>query len=171
MKQITMVIAILLFLCGCDRAAWETVSDVPSSVVASAQNEPIETIAVQVPDESKLVETQGTWCIYATDAGDFEIETRTVLASSLDSAVCAISGFRTEDLDILNLQSGDTNDYRFAWVTNSDEGNRICQARVIQNGMLWHAVVCSVAEDAGNMYKEQVQDVFATVYICSGEGV
>ena len=171
MKKVMLFAALLLLLSGCGRSSWETISDPPSAVAVSSWTEPVETIAVQVPDEAKLLETMGTWCIYATDAGDLEIETRTVLASSLDSAVCALSGFRANDLDILNLQNGDKNDYRFAWVTSSDEGNRVCQARVIQNGTLWHAVVCSVAEEAGNVYKDQIRDVFATAYICSGEGV
>ena len=171
MKKLMLSVVVIMLLSGCAKSSWETISDPPSAVAVSSQLGEIETVAVQVPDEIKLIETMGTWCIYATDAGDLEIETRTVLASSLDSAVSTLSGFRSDDLDILNLQSGDKNDYRFAWVTSSDEGNRVCRAKVIQNGMLWHAVVCSVSEDVGNIYEEQIRDVFATAYICSGEGV
>ena len=171
MKKMVFLMVLLLSLCGCSKPAWETVEDVLPPVPVGLWTEEAYVIQIDMPEETQLTEEEQTWKIYSTDQGDFEIETRTFLAASASEAVKTISGYSEEELTILQTSRFDLPEYRFAWVTQTEQGSKLCRADLVMNGTECYAVICSVNETAGNAYEDQIRYVFSTFGLSVDEEV
>ena len=103
--------ALLLLLCGCStEGTFETVTD---EMVLSASAQPRE-ILLTLPEETMLpaMETDnGT--LYLCDG--YDVAVQTLESGNLDHTIRQICGFGSEDLTIMQTQSGEFNCYDFVW--------------------------------------------------------
>ena len=169
MKRIALAVLCLMLFSGCAKSTWETVDDTHLSTKVTYLPDQTYKISFELPEDVSLLESTDGWCIYGTVDDGLEVETRQFVASSLSSAVEMLSGFEAEDMSILKLQNDDVSEYRFAWVTNSELGNRICTADLLMHGVECYAIVCSTDETSGTAYSEEVRQIFATYELLSDE--
>ena len=170
MKKLILPLLILVFLTGCSSPAWETVDDT-HEVSAASWLEEAYSIEIGVPQTMSLLDACAGCSVYSNDDGSFEVETRTFLASDLDTAVQMLTGYRAGDLNILQTERFDLPEYQFAWVTQTEQGSRLCRADMVVDGMEHYAVICSTLEDAGDAYAWDVRQVISTFGLYVDEGV
>ncbi len=173
MKIVSCLLLLSMLLCGCAAAepTWETVDDVLPSDPVSAWQEEAYTITIGVPAQTELLATSNGWKLYAAESGDYEIQTGTFLASSLDSAVRQLSGYDAGRLLIVETTRFDLPEYQFAWYSDGEEGGRLSQADLVMDGYRCYAVVCSRAEAAGSAYDSSIRQVFSSFGLHYDEGV
>ena len=170
MKKVALMLMMLL-LSGCAAPVWETVDDEIPGVEDASWVDEAYTVQIGMPSGIALTEERDGWQLYSTADGDLEVETRTFLASDLDSAVRMVSGFEAEELTILQTTRFDLPEYQFAWVAQTERGSRLYRADVVMNGTECYAVVCSRPEDAGNDHDTEIRQVFASFGLFTDEGV
>ena len=170
MKKLILPLVILVFLTGCSSPVWETVDDT-IEVSASSWLEEVYSIEIGVPRAVSLLDTCDDRSIYSNDDGSFEVETWTFLASDLDTAVKMLTGYRADELNILQTERFDLPEYQFAWVTQTEQGSRICRADMVVDGLDHYAVICSTLEGAGDTYASDVRQVISTFGLYTDEGV
>lgn len=155
--------------CGCASATtWETVDD--EIIAASGPAEEPYVITFGVPsdvDANPL--TDGNRSLYVQEDGDYEILSDVVTAPNADDAIRQVSGFEAGELDVVETTRFGLPEYRFAWVSESDEGAYVSQAAVVEDGSYYYALVFSVREEAGNAYDESAEAVFDSFGIYGNE--
>lgn len=171
MKKLAVLFASMIFLSGCSSPVWETVNDSIPAQPAAARPGGAYAIEVSVPEEAALLGSAAGWEVYATDDSELEIETRTFLASSPEIAIETISGLDADNLTVLETSRFDLPEYQFIWVTQTDQGSRVCHADLVMDDTNCYAVICSVQEAQGNIYDDEIRQVFATFDLFVDEGV
>ncbi len=156
--------------CGCasDAVTWETVDD--EIVEASGPAEEPYIITFGVPsdvDANPL--TDGSRSLYVQEDGDYEILSDVVTAPNHDAAIEQVSGFPADELDVLETTRFGLPEYRFAWVSESDEGSYVSQAAVVEDGNYYYTLVFSAREEVGNAYDSCAEEVFASFGIYGNE--
>lgn len=155
--------------CGCaSTTTWETVDD--EIVAASGPAEEPYIITFGVPEDVNLEPlSEGSRNLYVQKDGDYEILSDVVTAPNADEAICQVSGFDAEDLDVMETTRFGLPEYRFAWVSESDEGSYVSQAAVVEDGSYYYVLVFSAREEAGNTYDSCAESVFASFGIYGNE--
>ena len=171
MKKIACLLLIVLLLSGCSRPAWETVEDEMPEVPAAQWLDETYTIEIGVPADTELLESKEDWKVYSTQNGEFEVETRKFLASGLGDAVKTLTGYSQEQLTIMETSRFDLPEYQFVWVTQTQQGSRLCRADLVMDGADCYAVVCSTLEQVGTAYEPQVRQAISTFGLFMDEGV
>jgi len=171
MKKLVVLALFTLCLSGCSQPAWETVEDQIPAVQTASWLQNTYKIHVGTPENLKILEEQKDWNVYSTNHGDFEIETRTFLSSSAEAAIKELTGIAAENLTILETRRFDLPEYRFAWVTQTEQGSRVCRADLVMDGTDCYAVICSTVEDVANQYDDEIRYVFSTFGLSADEGV
>ena len=167
MKIASVLLLLMLFFCGCSKSAWETVNDLDQSLAVSKWPKHTYEIDVDLPDELSLIYEEDDYCLYTDDCGNFEVETRTFLASSMESAVEILSGFEPEKLSILRMDADNMMQYRFSWVTNGEGEACIHTAKLLMSESDCYAVVCTTNENRGFEYQDEIRQVFSTCELVS----
>lgn len=164
MKSVCLVLMVLL-LSGCSAVpVWETVDDSMLEQPAMWRDQSY-VIQIDLPDSAvPMGEMEG---IRRYEAGNMEVETCTFLASDINIAVRYLTGFEKDQLTVLELTRFGLPEYRFAWCCQTDEGVRIYKADLIQDQMVYYAVVCSTPEEACLQYEQDVRQVFASFGLSS----
>ena len=171
MKKGLVLLLVLLVLSGCSAPVWETVEDIAPAVPTASMENETYTIEIGVPSSMKLLEAKDGWHIFSTDHGEFEVETRTFLASGVADAVKTLSGYSMEQLTVLETERFDLPEYQFVWLTQTEQGTRLCRADLVVDGMECYAVVCSTMETAGDLYEKDIRRTIATFGLFTDEGV
>lgn len=158
-------LCILLLLAACGReppALPETVSDVPEPPAETR----LYTITVSLPPELQTEPPtpaeSGT--VYRHPEDRYAVETRTFLADSAESAVHQLTGYRAEELEILETTRFGLPEYRFAWYDGAQ--GCLCRADMVLDGQRCYGVIFSAPETAGDslMLATEVFSTFGLHY-------
>lgn len=160
MKKLVCMIAAVLLLSGCSRTVWETVDDTDLSPHPVSQQ--VYGIELDPTKNMTLLDSDEAGSLYTTQNGELEIETRTFVSSDLNSAVELLSGLSADTMTVLQTDRFGLDEYQFAWVTHTEQGQRLCRADLLMDGVNCYAVVCSTLEEVGNTFEEDLRHVFAT---------
>jgi hypothetical protein len=166
-------LAILLFftvlLGGCGEAAvTEFVTD---SVPVSAPVDPRYEVTVSVPQEAQgALPPRGAERVYRPADGRYEIEVKSLLAESAESAVHQLSGFPAEELNVVKTSRFSMPEYRFAWYAPDGADGWVCRADLLQDGERFYCVICRVRESAEENCGQLAVEVFSTVGLFTDEG-
>lgn len=171
MKKALWFALALCCLTGCSHPAWETVEDPAEAVSSVHWIDEAYRVEISLPEGIEPVFEEKAQTLYSSQHGDFEIQTRTYLASSPDEAIQSLTGYEAQALTVLQTQRSGMPEYRFAWIAQGEQGSRVCRADLVMNGTECYAVVCSTNEDAGNAYQDQMRYVFSTFGLSADEGV
>lgn len=162
--------ALAALLCGCasEATTWETVDD--TIVEASGPAEEPYIITFGIPEDVGIEPLhEGNRNLYSHKEDQYEILSDVVTAPNADDAIRQVSGFDAEDLDVVETTRFGLPEYRFAWVSESDEGSYVSQAAVVEDGSYYYALVFSVREEAGNAYDSCAEEVFSSFGIFANE--
>lgn len=162
--------ALAAICCGCaaDTVTWETVDD--EIVAASGPAEEPYVITFGVPsdvDANPL--TDGHRSLYVQEDGDYEILSDVLTAPNHLAAIEEVSGFSADELDVMETTRFGLPQYRFAWVSASDEGTYVSQAAVVEDGSYYYALVFSAREEVGDTYNACAEAVFESFGIYGNE--
>ena len=170
MKRLAMILAFIICMSGCAAPAWERVEDQVPPVPVSAKEEPYM-VLVDVPQGMELVDQNAYSSLYSTQLGDFEVQTDCFYASDMADAVKMITGMEAETMTVLQTQRFGLPEYQFVWVTNTEQGSRVCRGDLVMDGVNCYCVVCSAAEEQAGSFFEDVRYVFSTFGLSLDEGV
>lgn len=171
MKKMTLVVLMLLLLTGCSQPVWETVDDAYQDVPAASWLENTYTIVTALPQDVTLLERTEGWCVYSNADGSIEVETRTFPASDFAAAAKMISGYDAQKLNVLQTERFGLPEYQFAWVTQTECGQRLCRADLVLDETDCYAVICSTLEEVGDVYAEDIRQVISAFGLYVDEGV
>lgn len=170
MRKVCLAL-VFLMLSGCAAPVWETVEDKVPVLPVASWLENAYTVQCGVPSGVELLEQREDWQVYGTADGELEVETRTFLASSLNSAVKTLSGYQADELTILRTSRFGLPEYQFAWVSQTEQGSRLYRADLVLDDTACYAVVCSRPEAAGNRHDREIRQVFSSFGLFTDEGV
>lgn len=162
---------LLVFLTGCSSPVWETVDDADADAVAVSGADAVYRIETSLPQEMELLVQTDDWCVYSNADGTMEVETRTFPASDVAAAVKMLSGYDSEHLNVLQTERFGLPEYQFAWVSQTECGQRLHRADIVIDGTDCYAVICSTLEQVGNAYADEVRQVIAAFGLYTDEGV
>ena len=164
-----LALALVPLLSGCSApVTWETVDD-PTATAPAAVEQPYLTTFGVPDDVAQPVSGVDGGNLYVQEDGDYEIYSEVLTASDKEAAIRMVSGFDAADLDIVETERFGLPEYRFAWVSASDEGNYVSQASVVEDGSYFYTLIFSVREEAGNQYADCAQAVFASFGVYGNE--
>lgn len=143
MKRFCVALLMAVGLLGCTRQeALETVDDAWLQPVMASPR----TLAVQLPETAEPVRITDTEQLYRQ--GDREILVQTLASGDLDQTIRSLSGYRRENLTVLNTFSDGTDRYEFVWAATGEEGERLGHGVILDDGNYHYCL--SAIRDAGD---------------------
>ena len=170
MKKTIALLLSFLFLTGCSSPVWETVDDT-TEVPAASWLDDVYSVQITVPSDMQCLAACDGWELYSTDDGKFEVETRTFPASDLNTAVEMLTGFPASNLTVLQTERFGFPEYQFAWLTQTEQGSRLCRADLVMNDTECYAVICSTDETASETYAGNIRQIISSFGLYVDEGV
>lgn len=174
-RRLALVFLVLgaALLCGCQPAETPVAELVTDSIPASVTVDTPYAITVSVPQDAQNADEApffGAERIYRPEDGRYEIETKSILAESPDSAVHQISGYAAEELAVVETRRFSMPEYRFAWYAPDGADGWVCRADLFRDGERYYCVICRVRESAGENCGQLATEVFSTVGLFTDEG-
>lgn len=159
MRMLAVLFAVVLLLSGCTvRQGYETMSDSFSEPEKSMAGEvslllPVgaEVVTAEHELNGKLWLCEEYWvCLRTSDAGDIE---KTVLE---------MTGYNTEQLPVICVDSDGQKRYEFVWCSVGETGEQMNRGVIIDDGAYHYALTLHAeAESAGDLI-DQWQNITAT---------
>ena len=150
MKRWILVGVLAVFLCGCKAAdTMETVKDVWAEPEKPAPRE----VSVKLPGEAAVPAAESeNGRMYL--CRDYEIYIQTLNAGDLDATVRSVSGYGSEDLQVIATSPDGVDRYDFVWASAGENGDRLGRGVILDDGS-YHYVL-SVLRDADTAKTSQV---------------
>jgi len=170
-RMILGICGILVVLSGCSvEPTWETVDDGAvqvSTVVADPY-----VILFGLPSDAARDELWETPLNqrYAQTDGDYEIVSTVIAKVGLDEAVFEVSGVEREKLNVLETTRFGLPEYQFAWSEDTDEGNMVFRASLVEDEDYFYGLIFSVKEEEKVRYNDCAEAVFASFGLHGDEG-
>lgn len=143
-----LIFCLLLPVCllGCGKQeAYETVTDAYVQPVSA----PMQQAAVQIPEGAavSVMHSDEGSSLYFCDG--YTITLQTAEAGDLDSTLCAVTGYKREQLNVIQTFSGDAARYDCVWVSAGEGEEQVGRAAVLDDGSYHYVLSCmSSASDA-----------------------
>lgn len=155
MKKIWILVLCCLMLVGCGQVeAAETICDEPEQQVLAAPRE----VRLNLPGEAVA-------CAMESDSGrlylgdGYEVMVQTLSGGDLDATIQALTGFRQEDITVIQTKGDYPRRWEFAWAAAGENGQRVGRGMVIDDGSYHYCL--SVLQDADD---EDCQIVWSEVF-------
>lgn len=162
MKKCAIFLILMLFLTGCSsQETFETVSDEIVTPAAAT----VQQTLVELPDSaaSPVMQTQSGE-IYFCDG--YTITRQIMESGDLEKTVKAVSGFSSDQLQIMQTQWENAKRYDFVWSAAGETGQQLCRACILDDGNYHYILTASVdAQQAGQLQEtwRQMFDSFCLV--------
>jgi len=158
MKKLCLMMALLLLLSGCGtEQTFETVAD---ELVLSASVQPRK-ILLTLPEETMLpaMETDsGT--LYLCDG--YDVAVQTLESGNLDATIRRICGFGSEDLTVMQTDTGTYTCYEFVWTSAGELGEQVGRAKILDDGSYHYALNTTAPAKTAEEYREIWNGIFET---------
>lgn len=154
MKKWMLCVICVLLLSGC--AAEETFETIRDELVQPALAE-MRDIILSLPEDavSPAAESDGA-VLYQCDG--YEIILQTLDGGDLSATIQTISGYRREDLTVMETDLGDITKYELVWASAGELGDRVGRAAILDDGSYHYAVSVLCDADRTEEYT-QVWDI------------
>lgn len=154
LKKYVWLLAVILCLTGCaEQETFETVSDEISTPAIATMQQTL----VELPEgaTSTVMETDGGR-LYFCD--DYTVSRFVMQSGDLEKTVKTISGFATDQLQIMQTNWGETERYDFVWTAASETGQQLYRACILDDGN-YHYILTAAgqAEQAGQLQEAWVK--------------
>lgn len=153
MKKVLVVLLVGLMLAGCAaEPTFETIADGDISAVIAQQR----SVEVSVGERDVILQSDsGT--LYLCDG--YSVAVQVLSGGNLDATLQTVTGFERDVLTLMQTASGELGCYECAWSAVTEEGEVVCRAVILDDGLYHYCVSVLVdAEDA-----KQLQDVAAQI--------
>lgn len=142
MKKVCFVLVLALFLTGCGRETFETVSDI-YDVPALAQPRQLE---LALPEEAAVQSMESSeGILYLCDG--YTLTLQTMDAGDLDRTLRQCTGFTKDQLTVMETQHDGVKRYDCVWSAAGEGGDQVGRAAVLDDGSC-HYVVTVMANFA-----------------------
>ena len=128
MKKL-VILLVMLLLCGC--GAEETFETVADEMVMQVVAQPRE-ILLTLPEETLLpaMESDGR-TLYLCNG--YDVAVQTLESGDLDATIRQVCGFGSDELTVMETNSGDCRSYAFVWTAATDFGEQVGRAEILDD--------------------------------------
>lgn len=156
MKKLLVLILIMVLLSGCGaKETFETVSDgIPAETVIAPQQ-----FSVILPEEAAVP-------TFRDDSGelyvcrDYTISKQIMQSGNLEKTVMALTGKKSEELDIIQTAGENYERYDFVWAAAGEEGMQLGRACILDDGNYHYALSTMTREEEAGDLRQTFQDMF-----------
>ena len=149
MRWSILVILLAFMLSGCQAAqTFEKVEDVYNEEQIAEPRK----IQLSLPENAVLTMVNDNRKLYF--CAGYEISVEIIPAGNLDQTIYTLTGFRKNDLTVMQTVSAVGIRYEWVWTGASEEGDNVSRGVLIDDG-IYHYCVCFYcpAEEAGALYE------------------
>ncbi len=142
MKKFWILVVLLCMLTGCGSLeAMETLGSISHQSPVIPEKKPVH---LQLPAEA----AENTWqgeedTLYVCE--DYTISLRTFAAGDLTATVQSLSGYKPEQLTVMQSNAGKVKRYDLVWTAVGENGDMVCRGAVLDDGN-YHYSLCVMAE-------------------------
>lgn len=137
MKKCWIMLALALLLPGCGtQETMETVSDVYDAPVMAQ----VQQVELTLPEGAAVpsMENPEAGRIYLCDG--YTLTVQTGEAGDLDKTLRQVTGYKKEQLTLMETQRGGVTRYECAWSAAGEGGDQVCRAVILDDGSYHYAV-------------------------------
>ncbi len=152
LKKLCILLIFMLLLTGCGSwQTFETLGTIPQQSPTQASK---QTIAIQLPEDA----AQDTWqgegeTMYICD--DYTISMKTFASGDLRATIQRLSGYKPEQLTIMQSSAGKAGRYDWVWTAVGENGDLVCRGAVLDDGHYHYCLsVMAEASVSGELTKE-----------------
>lgn len=164
MKKCWFLLVITLFLWGCSaQETFETVSDV-QDISAMAQ---MQQISITLPKDAAAasMENPNAGKLYLCDG--YTLTVQTLDAGDLDKTLQQLTGYKREQLTVMETKQANAKRYESAWSAAGEGGDQVGRVVILDDGNYHYAVtVMADASGAGEL-TEVWQEILGSVALVS----
>lgn len=154
--KIFVLLMMVLMLTGCGAAeTYETVNDEPV-VAQAAEPREMQFWLAQDPVLPAMESEEGTLYL----CGDYDVMAQTMPSGDLSRSIYQVSGFKPEELTLIQTESGDIDKYEFVWTGASESGQRIGRATLLDDGDYHYVLSATVDAELMEEYQEVWNGIF-----------
>lgn len=175
MKRLAVLVVLLgvaamFWGCGKEAEVFETVNDVHLLPVSAGT--PQYQVRVQLPQNAGLEQALScdTEKVYTKDGGCCTYTTEILTAVSLESLLTELTGQPEERLTVIQTELYDLPRYDLCWTTAGEQGEAVCRAAVLDDGMHYYVVTASVPAHQAGLERESLDAMFASMELYGDEG-
>ena len=155
MKKVILLVMLMGLLTGC--GGEETLETVSDELVVPVMAQPGE-ILVDLPGEAAMpVSESDSGRLYLCQ--DYEIALQTLSSGDLDATLQSVTGYGKEDLTILETLRSGLPCYEFTWTCAGENGDRIGQGILMDDGNYHYVVAVMGGEHAAGEMTDVWQNV------------
>lgn len=153
MKKIGVMILLFFILTGCAATpTYETLGEILHEEVGGSTSRDVQ---FAVPADAERM-GDAYFC------EDYYFEVQRVSAGDLDGAILAMCGFSQEDLTVMTAGIGDFRRYEWVWSATGDEGDVICRAALIDDGVNFYCLTAVAPAEKGGAVQESWNALFSS---------
>ena len=150
MKKLWLILVCGMIFAGC--GAEQTMETVADDHVVPVLAEPRE-IYVALPDDTVLPAMESdSGTVYFCQ--DYDISIQTMESGDLQRTVEAVSGYRLEELTIMETALADYDRYDFVWSAAGELGQQVCRASILDDGNYHYVLAVMGNENTAGEYGE-----------------
>lgn len=164
MKILWIALLMIGLLLGC--GAEETFETMADTVVEEPAAVP-QQLYVWLPDPSALPVFQDDLGTELYQCQGFTLTKQILEDGDLEKTLRTVSGYSSDQLQLLKTQQGTADRYDFVWTSAEEEGIRLGRACILDDGH-YHYVVSTMTEErqAGHL-QETLQEIFESCCLLS----
>lgn len=157
------VLALLVFLTGCaSEQTFETVEDWYYTPAISQG-----VLSVSLPEDAAVQTHSESGSIYLCDG--YSICLQTLEAGDLDATLRSISGFSSEQLQIIQTRQQELKRYDFVWAAAGEAGDTVCRAAILDDGYFHYTLSVSADAAQAEGLESCWQELFASFTLGSAD--
>lgn len=160
MKKLWICLLAIFLLTGCkEEQTYETISD----SIPTPEKAPMLEMVVQLPDEagSPVLSSQDAGKLYVCD--DYTLTMHTTPAGDLNSTLTDITGFKKEDLQIMESNWQGLKRYQVIWTAAGEEQTQLGRACILSDGNYYYVLTAMAPESkVGELMHNQWQEIFSS---------
>lgn len=169
MKKVILFLMLAVLLTGCKPPqVYETMDD---SVQVQKPGEKMEILVSLPVDASRQVmSSEENGEIYFCN--DYILTMQTVEAGDLQKTFLNATGFKPEQLSVVETQQGDATRYSCVWTAVGETGDQVGRCAVLDDGS-YHYVLTAMADAsvAGELTEGAWQEIFSSFRLIAPEDV
>lgn len=156
MRKCCVFVLAALLLAGCgSQETFETVSDELIQAVSAEIKEVMLTLPADAVSPAAETEHGELYL-----CGDYDIHRQTLEAGDLNATIQSISGYRREDLTVMETRQDGCRRYEFVWVSAGEVGDRVGRCTILDDGNYHYCLSVLGDAEAAERYQSIWQSMF-----------
>ena len=155
--MVGLVLLLCLTFCACSSVeTFEIISDV---IVVGQVSEPAK-VSVRIPDDAALAVMSGNDG-QSYEGDHYQIVIQTYAAGDLNKTLRYVTGYNSEQLNLMEVPSEGYNKYLGAWSSVSGEGELVGRCAVLDDGLYHYCLSVLVDANMSGEMRDEIDALFA----------